>query len=125
MSTESAIRVSDNWFVGEDKVFRFKVKDAAGAAINMTAGGYSLEWVLRTAPNGTVLLTKTLGSGITIVNGDATNDAADVTVTDDDTLNAPINAEPGVYYHTLRKTNPGDEQVLAFGDAFLRLSAGR
>jgi hypothetical protein len=83
--------------------------------------GYTLEWVLRAGPAASVLLTKT--PAIT----DAANGICQVAIADDDTVDGTgvILIQPGTHYHTLRKTNAGDESVLAFGVAVLRLGATR
>ena len=83
--------------------------------------GYTLEWVLRTGPAGSILLTK----APTI--SDAANGICQVAISDDDTADdtGMILIQPGGYYHTLRKTNAGDASVLAFGPAVLQLAATR
>lgn len=84
--------------------------------------GYTLEWVLRAGPTAvSALLTKTP----TIT--DAANGVCQVALAADDTADSSgvILIQPGDYFHTLRKTNTGDESVLAFGLAVLRLGATR
>lgn len=190
MSEEAAIGESANFFLGEDKVFRFYVRTGAdvecsaqaangatsisvepleealssgdrvrfapsskagvvatlsapavvGATsltVSATSGiialgtvgrkvqdvtGYTSEWVLRDGPTGAALLTKTP----TIT--DALNGILEVAIADTDTVDAsgtPIIIQPGRYYHSLRKTNAGDESVLAHGECVLRLGATR
>ncbi len=88
--------------------------------------GYTMEWVLREGPTGaTALLTKTVGSGITITS--EVDGVCQVAVDDTDTVDGSGNIliQPGEYYHTLRKTNVDDESVLAYGKAVLRLGATR
>jgi hypothetical protein len=88
--------------------------------------GYTMEWVLRAGPTAVSdLLTKTIGDGITIT--DAGNGICQVALAADDTADSDgvIIIQPGDYFHTLRKTNAGDESVLAFGLAVLRLGATR
>lgn len=116
MALEQDITLDDHWFSGEDKQFRFTIVDSAGNPQTMT--GWALEWVLRSAPNkDTATLTKnTSGGTIAISNGSGTDDRATVTVTDDDTLNLVAKT----YHYTLRRTDAGFEQVLAFGSAILQ-----
>ena len=191
MSIEQPIAERDDWFVGEDKIFRYFVTTGAdiitrdvalkaatsipvepltealtsgdkirfrdsGAgviatlsanavigdvslAVNATPGRiglnviggkiedittYTMEWVLRLGPTATTtLLSKTVGSGITITDGP--NGILEVAIDDDDTGDGAITINPGRYFFTLRKTNDGDEAVLAFGAAHLRLGATR
>ena len=122
MSLESNITVDDHWFKGADQQFRFTIVDSAGNAQTMT--GWALEWVVRrlSPATATAVLTKnTSGGTIVISSGSGTDDRATVTVTDDDTLNLPA----GTYYHALRRTDAGNEQVLAFGTAELQTAATR
>ncbi|MGH9202203.1 MAG: hypothetical protein ACRD2A_13320 [Vicinamibacterales bacterium] len=120
MSKEANIAKTDNWFVGEDRTFIFTVNNAADSgAENIT--GWALEWVLRKDADATAaIITKTVaGGGITIPVG--TDGKANVLVLDDDT----VNLEPGTYYHTLRRTDGGQETVLSFGTATLRRGSTR
>ncbi len=100
----------------------------SGAIVSNTIGrkvqditGYTFEWILRTAPAGSILLTKT--PAIT----SATNGICQVTISDDDTADdtGMVLIQPGAHYHTLRKTNAGDASILAFGPAVLRLATTR
>ena len=118
MSIESNIAESDNLFLGEDKILQYTVTDSAGAIQVIT--GWALEWVLRSAAgHGTALLTKTVGSGITITNG--AGGILQVAIADDDTLSMA----PDTYYYTLRRTDAAFEVVLAFGTVVLRQPATR
>ncbi len=86
---------------------------------------YTMEWVLRLGPTAEAfLLSKTVGSGITITDGP--NGVVAVQIADTDTGDGSVPViDPGDYFYTLRKTNAGDESVLAFGTAVLRLGATR
>lgn len=118
MSEESPVRAGDHWFIGEDRTFRHTVVDDDGDVQPIT--GWGLEWVLRERPDaGTTILTKTVGSGITITNGTA--GICSVAIADADT----IALNPGDYYYTLRRSDAGYETVLAFGRATLRQAATR
>lgn len=116
----------DRVFVGEDKIIAYNTKNAAGTPQDLT--GFELEWVLRTGPEGAALLTKTSGaSEITIANGAGTLDQARVQLEDTDTVDGggAILIAAGHYYHTLRRTNSGDEQVLSYGEFLLSVPATR
>ena len=118
MSVETNIASSDNWFIGEDKVFQHSVTDSAGAVQVIT--GWALEWVLRSNyGHSTALLTKTVGSGITISNG--AGGILQVAISDDDTLSMA----PDTYCYTLRRTDATFEVILAFGSAVLKQPATR
>jgi hypothetical protein len=100
MSTDSPIKQGDHWFIGEDRTLRFSVIDEDGLAQNIS--GWSLEWLLRERPWGAqALITKSTGAGITITS--PTTGVCEVAIADDDT----IALAPGVYFHTLRRTNAG------------------
>lgn len=112
MGVESPIRETDNWFIGEDKVFEYPVADAAGVAVPIT--GWALEWALRYRPGDGAILTKTTGSGITITDG--VGGVCQVAVADTDT----DGLQAGRYWYALSRTDAGNEAVLAFGAAELR-----
>lgn len=111
MSKESHVAINDNWFVGEEKQLRFLIVDAAEAPLDVS--GYTLEFVL--GQEGTTLFTKS-GGDITVDNGSGTSDRVTVSVDRDDTVDLPA----GVYRHALRRTDGDAEQVLSYGDAYLR-----
>jgi hypothetical protein len=124
MAFEAPITKADEWFVGEDRVFGFNIDDEATPAVPTNMAGWSLAWSLWPRKGGgAVLFTKTVGAGIEIVNSPApplgnggTNARAEVTLARADTVTLP----PGSYFFTLRRTNAGFENVLAYGDAVLR-----
>lgn len=118
MSEESPVRADDHWFIGEDRTFRYPVVDENGDVQPIT--GWGLEWVLRERPDaGTTVLSKTVGTGITITDGTA--GICSVAVADTDT----IGLTAGDYYYALRRSDEGYETVLAFGRATLRQAATR
>lgn len=121
MSKRADITASDGYFLGEDKQLVFDVVDSAGAAQTMT--GWALEWVLRrTAASTTAVLTKnTSGGTVAISNGSGTDDRATVTITDDDT----VDLVAGDYEYALRRTDSGNEQILAYGTLTLQKAATR
>lgn len=111
MSKESHIAKSDNFFIGEDKQLKFTIVDAADAAINVS--GYALRWAIG-VEGETPILIKT--DGFTFEDDAGTNDRIILAIDDVDT----DGLSPGRYKHTLWRTDDGLEQVLTYGDAYLR-----
>lgn len=120
MARESKIELENYWAAGEDRTLRFTVYDGPTNDTVVDVTGYSLEWVIRENDgNGTVLLTKAVGTGITITDGP--NGIIDVAIDDDET----VSLVEGVYFYTLRRNEPGNEVVLAYGTAILQIPATR
>lgn len=124
MPTESNITKADEWFSGTDKVLQFTVVDSAGVAQSIT--GWALQWGLWRYPvtraaSGvtTALVSKTVGSGITITNG--AGGICQVTVTDAD-IDGLEGGDSPLYYHELRRTDGGNEDILSYGTVVLRQS---
>ena len=113
MSIEQPITSTDNFFLGEDKTITFDVTTAAGVS-PQTMPGWALTWELKASAGGTVHITKTAS----LSSKFGTNDRATGTITDGNT--EAIAA--GAYFHVLRRTDAGSEQILAFGDVTLRES---
>ena len=114
MSIETAIPASANWFTGEAKTLQFTVLDSGGTPVNIT--GWSFSWSLRSSKDAPVAsLIKTTGAGITIVNGPG--GVLRVVVAASDTASLTQKN----YWHILRRTDPGLEQVLASGPAVLQV----
>ena len=104
-------------FIGEDRDWQFTVVDSAGNPQNM--GGWAMECIMRIAPVAvTAVFTKTTGAGeIAFSNSaDGTNDRATVKVIDDDT----VDLVPRKYSYTLRRTDAGNEVVIAYGEVDLQ-----
>ena len=113
------IGLEKEWFIGEDRKIKLKI-DQADETTPQTMTGFGLTWELKDSPTGTVLISKTTGAGeIVIENGDGTDDQATVTILGADTVGL---TPGGILYHHLRRTDEGNEVVLAFGDAHLRAS---
>lgn len=123
MSFEQPIDTDDNWFVGEDRTLRLVVyvegttlADIATdpAANREDIDGWDIDWELRKSQHGTAsILAKT--AAIT----DGENGEAEVVIDSADTATL----KPGDYFHTWARTDPGEQSVLAFGEAVLRRSA--
>ena len=119
-AVKSDITIDMAWFKGEDRIINIDVNQSDGStAQDMT--GWNLTWELKLKASdlaAAAKITKTVGSGITIDDGDGTNDRAAIVLDDDDTETL----DPGIYYHQLRRTDAGNEIVLAYGEAHLRPS---
>lgn len=116
MAKEFKITKSDNWFVDEDKEIRIDVLQSdESTPQNMT--GWSLTYEILTTKFGKVEISKTVsGGGVSIGDGDGTNDRATITINDTDTENL----YEGTHYHRLRRTDAGFEQTLSEGEIYLR-----
>ena len=115
MATRFDIDASDGWFIGEDKTIEIDVVQSDGSTAQ-TMTGWALTWELKRSQfHSTVLISKTTASGISIGNGDGTDDRASITVADTDTEDL----EPGTYYHQLRRSDAGSEVILSRGDAVI------
>lgn len=120
MPVEANITKADELFSGTDKLLEFSVVDADGAAQNIT--GWAMSWTLFTRPTppagATALLTKTTGAGgISITDG--SGGVCQVSIADTDTDDLIGDA---LYYHELRRTDSGNEDVLSYGTLWLRQS---
>lgn len=96
---------------GDNRDLQVTIKDAAGAVVNIT--GAALTWALSKGngsdgPRGTALVTKTVGSGITIVDG--ANGRADIVLVPADT-----EALAGDYYHELQLVAGGSSSTVLYG----------
>lgn len=121
MPQEAHITASEEWFTGADKVLQYTVVDSAGVAVNIT--GWSLRWVMvrkqaaSAAASGHLVSKETGGAGIAITNG--ASGICQVTITDADT-DGMEGGETPLYQYELRRTDPGSEDVLAYGNVTLR-----
>jgi hypothetical protein len=112
MAEQADITADDGWFIGEDKTLEFTVLEADGSAQDLS--GWAIEWVLRREPGGSALVTKEVGSGITVST--PASGVLQVAVADVDTDPLPA----GRYWHALRRADSGTEAVLAYGQVALR-----
>jgi len=120
MAIQVHITDADNFFVGEDKILEYQVKDTTGNIIDIT--GWSIEWVLREDPDtSTVLVTKDNGGngGLSITN--AVNGIFQVTMDAADTSALP----EGRYAYGASRTDTGLRGLLVYGDASLQIAASR
>jgi hypothetical protein len=112
VAVETRIDADDEWFVGEDRVLRFRFVEGDTTGI----AGWPMEFALfarRAKPSDPPLLTAP-AAGV---------DATDVTpalaqvIIDGDTTAL---LDPGVYGFALRRTDVGARSILSFGPCELR-----
>jgi hypothetical protein len=107
MARRQNIGQSEDWFIGEDKTLPFEVYDGSAA------------------DGDRVVLTRTTGGSTITITGsfnadpDTNTQRVNVLVEDTDT----DNMQPGRYYYVLRRTDAGNETVLAYGDIDLKKAA--
>lgn len=95
------------WYAGADVTFPFDVIDEqTGLPQNMT--GWELTYELKDSAD-VVLVTKTVGSGITIGDGEGTGSRATVVIQATDTQALT----EGLYHEVLRRTDNGSKQPLS------------
>ncbi len=128
MALEQHISLAHHWFLDTDKVVRFTVYADDERTTVKDVTGWSFDWVLRRRDDTAdpPVLQKSTGAGIAIVGvfnaNPATNtQRVEVTIDDVDTDALP----PGKYRHSLKRTNPGSEEILSFGDAYLQRATAR
>jgi hypothetical protein len=93
------------------KRLRFTLSNIDGQPMDLT--GAAVRWVLQETLGGSVLLSKSLGSGITL-DGASTLGILFVDVNEDEVV------QHGAFYHELLVTPAGgQEQPFAIGDAFV------
>lgn len=108
---------------GEDWVITVPITNSAGTAVNLT-GATAVRWLVFAGKGAqtsatVAALTKTLGSGVALVNVNGTNDGVRITIDTDDT----DDITPGVYYHECRVVDSAsDEQVVFIGNLYLKRS---
>lgn len=113
MAIEQNITPYSQYFTGEDKSLSCIIFQADGETRQDLTGWTGLSWLVKEDPDDEdedALVTKTLGSGITVT--DAVQGVVTVTVSDDDI--AELEGETA-YYHELKRTDDGLETVLLFG----------
>lgn len=97
-------------FVGEDKLFQDQIYEADGTTQQDVTGWHLTFTVHAYHDPSTVFITKTVGSGVTLVPP-TTEGVVDILVSSSDTLGI----WPGVYQWKLERTDSGSEAVLSLG----------
>jgi hypothetical protein len=132
MAIHRDITRKDQVFIDTDRILRNKVWKGnptqaqidANQAVPEDVTGWTLSWVLSEV-GGVALVSKATGSGISITgvyNVDPTlnTQRVDVLLEDTDT----VALARGTYIYKLKRTDPGEETVLAFGTFELLEAAG-
>lgn len=123
MAVETNIRRGE-FLIGANFTFRVLVTSdgtADGVPTNMT--GYSLLFVLKVDPDrpSAVVSKTTSGATISLASVNGTNDAADITIIEADTLNLL----EGVYHWALWRTDGANDRPLAWGTVELTQTASQ
>lgn len=101
-------------YQGDDGVFfEITVNDSTGSAIDITSATF--EWAFVRTPQGAPLVTKTLGSGITL--SDPTHGKLKVTFAAADTV-----TRSGDYFHELVMVLGGVTETVAVGTMTVNVS---
>lgn len=115
------ITEEDEFFIGEDKILAFPAFDEDDSPLSVP-GGWTFEWILRNNPSSEETLIDKNNAAISLYPTQAgSNTGIQVLVDAVDTLAL----EPGVFFHTLRRTNLGSKSVMAYGPCVLRYAATR
>jgi hypothetical protein len=116
---------TDRIFIDTDLTKSFHVKDIDADATGATAKditGWAITFDVRKQDkSSTVLLTKSVGSGITIsgvFNSTASSNLqrAVLVLADTDLTIAQFSSDGGTFRYSLKRTDAGAETILAFGD---------
>lgn len=116
---------TDRIFIDTDLTKSFHVKDIDADATGATAKditGWAITFDVRKQDKSTtVLLTKSVGSGITIsgvFNSTASSNLqrAVLVLADTDLTMAQFSSDGGTFRYSLKRTDAGAETILAYGD---------
>lgn len=114
MARENSVTRDDNFFAGDDKVFRWTVfdRDDTATQVALDITGYTLDWELKLNEADTVpLISRSAFAPSAPAVGQI-----EVTLLDTETETL---AE-ATYVYTLRRIDAGLERVLAFGGFHIR-----
>jgi hypothetical protein len=123
MATQRNITRTDQVFLDTDRILRYTIfQPPPDQAVPQDVAAWSFAWVLR-AVGGAALITKTTGGfGITITGSynadpDVNTQRVDVQLqaTDSYDSEAELALAPGTYIYALKRTDAGQEDVLAYG----------
>ena len=105
-----SVKQDTNFHIGEDITLEVEVTTtgiSGGPAVDIT--GWAISFSMKRRKGGDIVLSKTVGSGITITDGP--NGRADIVLTDDDTNKLVV----GEYDYDVKRTDPGSEAVVTTG----------
>jgi hypothetical protein len=106
LTIESPITKKDMWFTGEDQNLEWDIRDDGGQQVDITL--WTMEFRFAGAQGDAAIIIK---PAIQVLPA-----RARVTILDTDTGSLQATK----YFYTLSRTDPGFNQVLAYGDAMLQ-----
>ena len=119
MPSNVDIGLTDPWFIGASRRFTIPITDADGNAKTVTGSSVASWRLTDIAPSAgtpTTLISKTLGSGVTL------SGASEVTIEVDEADSADLT--PGDYYHEFRLVDAAsDTDTTTYGTVRLKGSA--
>lgn len=117
MAIETNIGGNGTLFIGEDKTLRLEVLTADGSTIDIS--GWSMIFDVRkkdTSPNPALLAKTPNVTGVFNADRLANTQRAEVVLSDDDTNLF----RPQSYRYSLKRLDPGNETILAWGNFTLQ-----
>ena len=102
---------------GDDRVLEITIRENDHGTLDIT--GAAITWALsrivtdKVEPKGAAIVTKTVGSGITITN--AHNGHVEVAITETDTDDLA-----GTYYHEMQLVLSGDTSTVMYGTVTIK-----
>jgi hypothetical protein len=124
MAEIANIDSSDGWYKGEDQLLDFEILTSSFTPVDVTT--WTFEWAIRVNKNdtGAAVLSKTTSAGITITgtynaDRDVNTQRVRVAIAASDT----DNLESRRYFHALKRTTGGNEQIVSDGYADLLVAA--
>ena len=103
--------ITDIYFSGNDLVFTVTIKDENNVIVDLTGLVAATYFVARKPTSSSIVLTKTLGSGITVA--DAVNGVIQIVITNTDTTSLE-----GDFYHELKIENSSNQIYTVFFGQF-------
>jgi len=126
MAIEFNIDADKRWFLGEDKILSFKISDASGNPLDVSA--WQMEFIVRKTDKAAdppviprkATPTDIVISGIFNSNPDQNQQRVVITFDSDETSSL----KPITYRYSLKRIDTGNEGILAYGGiTFLQATA--
>jgi hypothetical protein len=115
MATQSTLTL----YANADHTLRIDVKTEDGGDTPQTMTGWALAFYVRRVPDDALVCSYTTAAGITIGNGDGTDDRATVSIVDTE-ITHPAGRN---YYGSLWRTDSGSDIPLWEGPVVIRRAA--
>jgi hypothetical protein len=115
MADEQHITSDSDFFLGEDKILTFTVRQS-DEVTPQDITGWAISWMLKrdaSDVDASAIITKEVGTGVVLTT--PASGVCTVTLEDTDTATLPSR----LYYHELKRTDDGFETVLAYGTCHL------